>query len=255
MVIRPEQMRAFEQAARRRFEEEMVVHSKSFAPPLCKVIGDEQLRVALRAAIARAEHYGFTNRGPIRLFIDMMFLCGSGLDTDPQYPALGEVLRASGDQMLRAQQIHEGHNDYLKRVSGPGAVNVHKALRDLLTFARTPLTIAPNNLIQGMLREMTRIFPQKTAYVGEAGLRVLIDEGIAEAQRYRFEAARPGALLVVLKFAFGHGCTDDPLYPWIAQTLKDERTVSPAARAERLEEKALTWLQHVVARNEQASHP
>ncbi len=253
MLIRPEQMRVFEQAARRTFEDEMVAHSKSFSPRLCEVIGDEQLLVALQSAIARAEGHGFTNRGPIRLFIEMMFLCGSAFDTDPQYPAVGQALRAPGDQMMRAQQIHEWHNDYLRKVSGPDAANVHKALSDLLTLARSPVTIAEDHLVQDLLRGMARVFPQKTAYVGEAGLRALIDEGIAEASQYRFEGARPRALLVILRFAFGHGCTDDPLYPWIERTLKDERTVSPEARAERLEEKALTWLEHVVARNEGAS--
>jgi hypothetical protein len=55
MIIRTEQMKAFEQASIRQFEEEMVAHSKDFSPPLCKVIGDEQLRLALRGAISRAE--------------------------------------------------------------------------------------------------------------------------------------------------------------------------------------------------------
>ena len=100
---------------------------------------------------------------------------------------------------------------------------------------------------------MHRIFPLKAAYVGEAGLKALIDEGIDEAERYRFDTARPRALLVVLKFAFGHGCTDDPLYPWIARTLRDERIVDPAARAARLEKKAVTWLEHVVAEKRQGS--
>jgi hypothetical protein len=54
LVIHAEQMTAFELAARRQFEEEMVVHSKSISPRLCEVIGDEQLRVALRSAINRA---------------------------------------------------------------------------------------------------------------------------------------------------------------------------------------------------------
>ena len=135
MVIRAEQMRAFEQAARRQFEQEMVAHSKDFSPPLCEVIGDDQLLVALRSAMTRAEGYGFTYRGPIRLFIEMMFLCGSAFDTDPQYKAVGEILRASGDQMQRAEQIHELVLDNLGKVSGPGAVNVRKALSDLLIFA------------------------------------------------------------------------------------------------------------------------
>jgi hypothetical protein len=250
VIIRAEQMRAFEQASRRRFDEEMVEHSRNFSPRLCEVIGDAQLRLALVSAMGRAEGYGFTYRGPIRLFIEMMFLCGSAFDTDPQYAGVGESLRASGDQMQRAQQIHEKYLDYLEKVSGAGAANVRKALGDLLIFARGPITFS-SDFVAGMLEEMNRIFPQKAAYVGEAGLKTIIDEAITEARQYRFETARQSALLVVLKFAFGHGCTGDPLYPWIERTLKDERIAAPAARAERLEKKAVTWLEHVVAGNEQ----
>jgi len=250
MIIRNEQMRVFEQRAWEQFEEEMMAHSKEFSPRLCEVIGDEQLHVAVHSAIARAVDYGFTNRGPIRLFVEMMFLCGSSFDTDPQYAPLGEVLRSEGDQMLRAQQIHELHNTYLERVSGVGAVNVHTALRALLTFVRSPLTISPDTLHEDMLREMQRLFPQKVAVIPEEGLRALVDEGVAEARRHRFEGLRPTVLLVVLKFAFGHGCTDDPLYPWITRTLKDKRIASPEARAARLEKKSVTWLRHVVANND-----
>ena len=157
-------------------------HSKEFSPRLCEVIGDEQLLVAIRSAIKRAEGYGFTYRGPARLFVEMMFLCGSGFDTDPQYPAVGEVLRAEGDQMQRAEQIHQGFLDYLERVSGPGAANVHKALTDLLNFSQTPLSF-PDGFTAGMLREIKRIFPQKVAYVGEAGLKALIGEGGAKAAK------------------------------------------------------------------------
>jgi|SRR5436190_8867622 len=253
LIIRAEQMKVFEQASRRRFEDEMVEHAKAFAPPLCEVIGDEALRVAIRSAIVRAENYGFTNRGPIRLFIEFMFLCGSAFDTDPQYRAVGQFLRGSGDQMYRAQQIHEWHNVYLEQVSGPGAVNVHRALSETLAFARLPLTITPENLTEGLLLEMKRIFPSKAAFVGDAGLTAVIDESMAEARLYRFEGVRPKVLLAVLKFAFGHGCTEDPLYPWIRQTLRDERIAGPEARAARLEKKSITWLEHVVARNQKGS--
>ena len=47
-------------------------------------------------------------------------------------------------------------------------------------------------------------------------------------------------------FAFGHGCCEDPLYPWIARTLTDEKITDAEARAKRLEKKAITWLDHVL---------
>ena len=247
LIIRRQQIEVFEHAALRRFEDEMVVHSKEFTPNLCKVIGEVQLRVALRQAIGRAGTYGFTYQGPIRLFIELMFLCGSDFYNDPQYPALAEILSASGDQMQRAEQIYQGILDYQKKVSGPDAENTRKALGALSIFGRMPLTFSPNDFVSGMLQEMADAFPQKVAYIGNEALTALIDEGQAEARRYRFPTARGEALLVVLMFAFGHGCTNDPLYPWIARTLKDERIVDPAARAQRLEKKALTWLEHVLA--------
>jgi hypothetical protein len=55
------------------------------------------------------------------------------------------------------------------------------------------------------------------------------------------------ALVVILMLAFGHGCGTDPFYPWIARTLRDERLTDPVARAERLEKRALTWLDRVLA--------
>jgi hypothetical protein len=248
LKIRSAQMKVFEDDAMRRFEDEMVVHSNEFTPRLCKVIGEEQLRVALRQAIERAGAYGFTNRGPIRLYIELMFLYGSDFDSDPQYPAVGEVLNTSGDQMLRAEQIHAGVLDYQEKVSGPDAANVRKALEALSVFARKPLTFSSNNFVAEMLQEMTRAFPQKAAYIGEEGLTRLIDEGRAEARQYDFPTVRGEALVVVLMFAFGHGCTADPLYPWISRTIKDERIVDPAGLAKRLEKKAVTWLDHVLAR-------
>ena len=126
MLIRPQHIEAFEHAALLRFEDEMIAHSKRFSPVLSRVLGKTQLRVAVHSAVVRAMSYGFTWRGPIQLFIEMTFLCGSAFDTDPQYPGLGDVLRSSGHQMDRAMEIHEGHNNYLAKVSGSEASNVRK---------------------------------------------------------------------------------------------------------------------------------
>lgn len=254
LLIRDEQMKVLEKEAFRRFEDEMVVHSKSFSPRLCQVIGDTQLRLALNSAIHRADDYGFTLRGPIRLFIELMFLFGSAFDTDPQYPKVGEFLRDSGDQMQRAENIHQVFLDYFEKVSGPDAINVHNALRELSVFARMPITISSNNFVADMLDQLFQFFPQKADYVGQEGLEVLIHEGCTEAKKHCFYSVRAQGLLVVLMFSFGHGCTDDPLYPWISRTLRDERIVNAEARAARLERKVMTWLEHVLAENAKGAH-
>jgi hypothetical protein len=253
LVIRQEQTAAFRQAGLAAFEDEMVGHSKQFAPKICAVIGDEQLRLVVRRAMARADGYGFTNRGPIRLYVEMTFLRGGAFDTDPQYAQVGEALRASAPQMERAQRIHEGAVDYHRRVSGRKNENVHRALERLLAFTGEPFTLTADGLETQMLQELQRIFPEKAAYVGDEALTTLIGASAAKARAYRFPAVRGEALLAALAFGFGHGCTDDLLYPWIARTLKDDKIVDPAARAARLEKKAITWLEHVVAWNREGA--
>ena len=244
--IRPEQMKTFEQVARIPFEDEMAAHSKAFAPRLCDVLGDEQLRVALRQAMARAGGYGFTYRGPIRLFIEMTFLFGSAFDTDPQYPWAQRILRSQDDQMCRAEQLFDKILDYQEKVSGPAGSNTLRALREVLATAQKPLALGAGDFAVGMRTEMARVFPEKAAYIGNEGLTALIREGRAEACKRRFPSPRGETVLATLMFAFGHGCTADPLYPWIARTLTDERIMDPPARAERLEKRAVTWLEHVL---------
>jgi len=247
LTIRQDQLEVFRQYHFHKFEDEMVEHSKKFSPILTNLLGDAQLRMALRSAVRQAKGYGFTNRGPLRLFIEMTFLCGSAFDTDPQYSQIGEVLRFPEDQMVRAERIHLGTHEYLDRVSGPDNINVRNALIELSNLAQAPFEFSREDLAQGLLEKTTRAFPQKVAYCGEKHMKMLIEEGFREARQYGFSKPRELALIVVLMFAFGHGCARDPLYPWISRTLQDGKIVSPSARAERLERKALTWLSHVLA--------
>jgi hypothetical protein len=246
--ISDRQMKAFEQAAAKTFEDEMVAHSKEFSPRLCEVLGDDQLRVAIRRAIGRAGDYGFNLRGPVRLYIEMMFLYGSAFDSDPQYPWAAQALKSSEAQMQRAEQLYQDIVEYQEKVSGPGAANTRQALRDLAILARQPqaFAAASDDFVGAMLREMRRLFPQKATYIGEDGLCALIRQGRDIAREHGFRT-RGEVMMVILMFAFGHGCNSDPLYPWISSTLEDKKIVDAPARADRLERKALTWLDHVVA--------
>lgn len=248
LTIRPQQMAAFEDAALLRFEDEMVAHSKDFSPKLTKVIGDDQVRIAVRRCISRAGEYGFTLRGPIRLYIEMMFLYGSSFDSDPQYPWAARILRSREEQMQRAESLYEEILRYQENVSGKDGVNTITALQRLSNIARSELRLTPDDFAVRMRHDMYLIFPEKAQYVGEEALIVLIHNGTTFAREHRFPSPRGEMLLTTLMFAFGHGCTDDPLYPWISNTLTDERITDSSSRAKRLEAKAGTWLEHVIAR-------
>lgn len=241
LTISGTQMATLSQRAWLTFEMEMYAHCRVFSPRLCEVLGEQPLWTAVRAAIARATGHGLALRGSIRLFIELSFLCGSAFDTDPQFARLRAALTSDEPEMYRAEKMHQVINHYLEVVAGANNANVREALLYLRALAGGPLEMP-----SGVIDELKQAFPQKAAWVGDDALQALSQDAVTEARQLGFSTRRQAALLVILKFAFGHGCTDDPLYPWIASTLQDPRIVDSAARAQRLERKALTWLDHVL---------
>lgn len=233
----------------RAFEDEMVAHAESFSPKLAAVLGEEALRAAVRAAMARAARHGFTYRGPVRLFVELSFLFGSGLDGDVQYPwARAALAQPDPDtQMDRAEALHAHAAEALDAIHGADREHTAAALVRLRAFASSGPEFAGPDLPGTILAEIRGIHPEKLAFTGEPACRELILAGLGAARERGFGVPREMALIVILMFAFGQECLSDPLYPWIERTLTDERIVGATARARRLERKAVTWLDHVLA--------
>ena len=246
LSINTAQMKVFEEASLRSFEDEMVLHSQEFSPKLCEVIGEDQLRIALRQAIKRADSYGFTLKGPIRLYIELMFLFGSDFDTDPQFPTIAEILQSDVIEMERAEKIREWVLDYNKSVNGKNNANVYSALKKLSYFSKSEFNFTDYSFKEEIHQEMQRAFPQKIAFIGREKLGMLIDDACAKAQSYNFNTIRGQSTIVVLMFAFGRGCVNDPLYPWIFKTLKNPKIRDSITRQNKLERKSITWLDHVL---------
>ena len=193
LKIRPEQLKAFEPDAWHAFENEMMAHSKDYSPVLTTILTEQQLRSALRQAIDSAQRYGFTNRGPIRLYIELMFLCGSYFDTDPLYSNVAAALRSSGDQMDRAERIHQSVNWYLENISGPNNINVRNALEQVMEFVENPPDFRENAFEQLMLDEMHRTFPKRASFVGDRSLKALVEGARAKARHFDLPPLRSDA--------------------------------------------------------------
>lgn len=251
LVIRKEQIDILADGRKKAFEDEMVAHLAEFSPPLFKVIKEDQMRKVVKHGLEMSEKYGFTLRGPIRLYLEMMLLFGSHFDTDPQYPWAAEILfdRHSVSEMQRAEWLFEKISEYQEKVSGPGGVNTKKALEKLAERGKQPLEMPTKDFAYALRHDLTHTFPEKAEYIGQKQLNALIRKGRSVARQFGLHGTEGDTLMTVLCYAFGHGCADDLLYPWIGNTLRDEKIVSPEARTERLKKKAMTWLDHVIKGN------
>lgn len=245
----------FEGAALSTFEEAMVARVAELSPALAASLGEAQLLVVVRAAIARAALHGFTCNGPVRLFVDLSVLLGHGFDADVQYPWAQRGLSFVADlgEMQGAAALYTDSMVALGHLNGAEIHPVDAGLDRISALVEGHPPLLADSFAAIALGAMERVHPQKCAFVGEPALRSLMAAAQAEAARHGLTALPDVLLVVALMFALGQHCVDDPLYPWIADTLGDPGSPTPTLRAHRLEARARTWRDQVLTITESRS--
>ena len=247
MQISSQQLDAFAPAARTRFEKEMFDGLRAFAPQLTRAAGDDALRTVIHTGIDRAEQHGFTHRGPVRFFLELLLSFGYGFDVDPQYAAFQPALHTTEvDQMARAVTLHAAVRRYFDLVSGPDHRHALAAMTRLQAFAASEdLARWENARPERVLALCQEIYPEKYAYVGRPALAKLLApcfQPPAPRADPLPAAARP--VVALLMYGFGAGILSDPMYPWVGQTFRDT-AAAPDDLAERLKRRATLYLAEV----------
>ncbi|AKT39599.1 hypothetical protein [Chondromyces crocatus] len=254
--IHADQLAIFEHAALHDFEEEMVEHCAVLSPWIEAAIDRGGQVAIVRAAIARAADYGFTLKGPVRLFIELGFLLGHGFDADVQYPWARMLLTRAGEtrprgadieQMDCAAGLHGAARDALRVIRGPGDQALCSALRRFSDLMSRPLSSQRDDVTRMALTRFKHVHPEKFAFVGELALRTLVAEATEEAARHGLDTPWDILLLVSCMFLYGQGCTRDPSLPWIAHAFADETSASPALRSLRFEEQMRRTIRDTLA--------
>jgi hypothetical protein len=248
LIIRKEQMAVFEQAALKDFEAKMIEYLKEFSPRHCEVLGEPAVRTVIQLGVERAMRYGFTNRGPVRFYIELMFMFGSYFDTDPLMLWAAEILNdpVIVHQMIRAERLYEKVADYVQKVAGPDNRFVKEALRRARQERFEELSVRTENFENEIIARLAENYPQKCRYSGEPALRKLIPLGLELANRHSISKNAGKVLLIGLMFAQGHGFATDPQLPWVSATLNNPAIPDANKRIERLYSKVMTYLDRVL---------
>jgi hypothetical protein len=221
-------------------------------PALVGTFDDARLDKVVRGAACAAERHGFSNRGPMRLYLDLCIGFGSGFADDPMYPWARKAL-GDGDpltQAERAETLYRASLIAIEDIHGPDAIFTKNGLKSLSIWARNPTPFQEADLRVYVIHEMAQLHPQKAAHGGRQGLSGLYDQAAVICDASGVNSNRARVLMSALAFAFGAGCATDAIYGWIGETLADQRIVDPEARFQRLEKKAIIWLDAVVKRQE-----
>lgn len=245
LVIRPEQMEAFEEAAIRAFEDRTYKHLQQYFPGHCLLLGEEQMRRVIQQGWQKAKSYDLTAECCVRSYIEFMCLLGSGFDTDPLLPWAAEILddKTVSDQIERGDRLYDKAWDYIDHIArdyrdAGGQPTTARFVGELRRLRHVRNDILMPDTIPRFSRDLIEwienVFPAKCRYVGEDRVNELIPRGIEMARAYGITTERGVTLFTVLMFVLGHGFADDLLLPWASATLNDKGITNQTDRVDRL---------------------
>lgn len=245
MIISQKQLEPFAQHNLKKFEDEMVLHITDFAPNSAKALKEKGVRKVVQLGMQNANKYGFTKKGPVRFYIEMMFMFGSYFDTDFQYPWIRKVLLNNEikSEIVRADLLHIRLMEYLNKAIGKKSEYALRALVNSNQLSATDFKNTYNAsgtaiFEKGILRKMYEIYPEKSTLLGDEILMKVISTGIERAQSYQIDTLEGKLIFISILFSLGHQFDRDPQFPWIINTLTDSKLNSdPGIQAENLKKK------------------
>lgn len=215
--IKEKQLKKLEPYALDNYISELVVHCDECYPYLRKTMEESRLRQVLKDCVEKAEQSGFTQRGPVQFYIDMMIAFGAGFETDPQYPWIQKALADNKhlSQIEQSSRLHRLTSDYFDQILGPQSQHFFEAAEKIEQLNVEELHVYKTGFSSYMLKIMQECYPQKYETSGAPALAVLIEQAEQKAlQSYGIDQARPTGVIVLLMYLLGHQFDHDPFYSW-----------------------------------------
>lgn len=217
LTLSPRQIDRFEEGALAAYRHELLVHCQAHAPELWRIAGEPAFVAFVDDTTRQAMALGLSQRGPMRLYVEVALELGQGFQTDPQYARLWPAGDPAGMPMPFAQQLLANHRQFAQACVGERAQWRTAALQALLSISFD----ADVNVDTWARDSLRAAYPQKLDYTGEDAFFALCEACAGVADGLQLRSPRGRFLVVVLALCFGVQVMNNPLYPWLARRLRD----------------------------------
>jgi len=226
--------------------DKLMVHCNTNFPYLQATLGEDILRQTLAECTNKAEAQGYTQRGPVQFYIDMLIILGVDCENDLQYPWIKQTIEKNKhlSQIGQTSELYTAVIEYLEKVAGDQNQYLHNALEKIQRLTLNNLGVERENYIENVHHLLYEIYPEKYEQIPYKNITELIKQGTKKAYYdYGFEEANHATLIILLMFFLGHQFDHDPFYSWASlekSNIQTEQSVE--AKTEKLGARAKIWL-------------
>lgn len=240
MVIRAQQVTAFESSARDGFENRLAAHIEEYFPVHWREAGEKHIREVIRLGITNGANYGLETQRDIYVYVSLMLYLGSYFDTDPQLPwaAAGLNDKSQPDAFLRVDATYQSATAYLDRVAGPDGEFFVAAMD---RFMRITGDLARSSSVA--LAEILKwMYPEKLNELSEEQFQKVAQLSYESVRAHALESRQGVVLFAALALLLGHRFVDDPQFYWTTEVLNNPKLLDPVQRVAALKDASVLRL-------------
>lgn len=184
--------------------DEVFSHCEVMYPALVSSQHREKFCYYIEQSIALAKKADFTQRGPVRLFIDMIILLGYNFEQDPQYQwaKFNEMNKASS-QLEKSMMMYRILEQYIAAVYGENNVFFEQSLVKLSNLNINTISDSKENYHNNTHELLNYIHPQRYDLLGHESIDNLISFSDENIQSDRIIKPNHKSYLVLIRFLLG----------------------------------------------------
>lgn len=182
---------------------EIIEHCEIMFPLLISLYVKDDFRSCIQQSIVLAKKASYTQRGPVRLYIDMMIMLGSDFEKEPLFHSFRIKDQKELPQIERSMNLYTLLNNYIVEVYGENGCFFKKSVEAFKGF-RTKNYFVKISSGNEELHELLRgIYPQRYDFAGYDAVNNLISILDEACEKYKIKRLTHRLYLALIMFLFG----------------------------------------------------
>ena len=182
---------------------ELMEHYEIMFPLLMSSLKKDEVRSFIEQGIVLAKKSGYTQRGPVRLYLDMMIIFGSKFEQDPLFQRLNVKEENNVSQIERSVTLYTLLNKYLEAVYGVNGIYFKESLRMFNDLNIKDLPVGINVSSKDLHELLRRIYPQRYDFVTANAIDNLIALSDEYCKHCELKIDNNKSYFVLIVFLFG----------------------------------------------------
>lgn len=183
--------------------DEIAEHCGVIFPRLIPLYRKEDFCSHIQQGITLAKKAGYTQRGPVRLYIDMMIILGANFERDPLFQGLKIEEQKCLPQIERSVMLCGLLDDYLAKVYGDNGCFFKESLENFKYSSVKFLSDRTRFSNEGLHELLREIYPQRYDFAGYDAVNALIVLSGASCEKYNLKRKGHKSYLALIMFLFG----------------------------------------------------